>query len=101
MQKHVNLVDLVKSFPANIFLQNLALVQQITRLIKIDHLEFQNWMKNRGKVRYRTFQLSRVLLLHGRELIVGECKLAPQLIEKIGLAEQWRGNLVLIAPVDP
>ena len=28
VQKHVNLVDLVKSFPTNIFLQNLASIQQ-------------------------------------------------------------------------
>ena len=38
MQKHVNLVDLVKSFPTNIFLQNLASIQQRTSLIKFDHL---------------------------------------------------------------
>ena len=30
MQKHVNLVDLVKSFPTNIFLQNLASTQKRT-----------------------------------------------------------------------
>ena len=42
MQKHVNLVhavDLVKSFPTNIFLQNLASIQQRTSLIKFDHLD--------------------------------------------------------------
>ena len=39
MQKHVNLVDLVKSFPTNIFLQNLASIQQRTNLIKFDHLD--------------------------------------------------------------
>ena len=38
MQKHVNLVDPVKSFPMNIFLQNLASIQQRTSLIKFDHL---------------------------------------------------------------
>ena len=38
MQKHVNLVDLVKSFPTNILLQNLASIQQRTSLIKFDHL---------------------------------------------------------------
>ena len=38
MQKHVNLVDLVKSFPTNIFLQNLASIQKRTRPIKFDHL---------------------------------------------------------------
>ena len=38
MQKHANLVDLVKSFPTNIFLQNLASIQKITILIKFSHL---------------------------------------------------------------
>ena len=54
MQKHVNLVDLVKSFPTNIFLQDLASIQQRTSLI-----QFDIWMKNQRKVRYRTFQLRR------------------------------------------
>ena len=52
MQKHVNLVDLVKSFPTNIFLQNLALIQKRTSPVKFAHLA-----ENQGKVRYRTFQL--------------------------------------------
>ena len=38
MQKHVNLVDLVKSFPTNIFLQNLASIQKRTSPTKFDHL---------------------------------------------------------------
>ena len=38
MQKHVNLVDLVKSFPTNIFLQNLASIQQRTNPIKFAYL---------------------------------------------------------------
>ena len=41
MQNHVNLVDLVKSFPTNIvknFLQNLASLQQRTSPLKFDHL---------------------------------------------------------------
>ena len=38
MQKHVNLVDLVKSFPTNISLQNLASIQKRTSPIKFDHL---------------------------------------------------------------
>ena len=55
MQKHVNLVDLVKSFPTNIFLQNLASIQKRTSPIKFAHL---NLLKNQRMVRYRTFQLS-------------------------------------------
>ena len=38
MQKHVNLVDLVKSFPTNIFLQNLASIQKRTSPIKFSNL---------------------------------------------------------------
>ena len=38
MQKHVNLVDLVKSFPTSIFLQNLASIQKTTSPIKFAHL---------------------------------------------------------------
>ena len=38
MQKHVNIVDLVKSFPTNIFLQNLASIQKRTSPIQFAHL---------------------------------------------------------------
>ena len=38
MQKHVNLVDLVKSFSTNIFLQNLASIQKRTSPVKFAHL---------------------------------------------------------------
>ena len=38
MQKHVNLVDLVKGFPTNIFLQNLASIQKRTSPVKFAHL---------------------------------------------------------------
>ena len=38
MQKHVNLVDLVKRFPTNILLQNLASIQKRTSPVKFAHL---------------------------------------------------------------
>ena len=38
MQKHVNLVVLVKGFPTNIFLQNLASIQKRTSPVKFAHL---------------------------------------------------------------
>ena len=38
MQKHVNLVDLVKNFPTNILLQNLASIQKRTSPLKFAHL---------------------------------------------------------------
>ena len=38
MQKHVNHVDLVKSFPTNIYLQNLASIRKRTSSVKFAHL---------------------------------------------------------------
>ena len=38
MQKHVNLVNLVKSFPTNIYLQNLASIQKRTSPVMFAHL---------------------------------------------------------------
>ena len=38
MQKHVNLVDLVKSIPTNIYLQNLASIQKRTSPVKFAYL---------------------------------------------------------------
>ena len=38
MQKHVNLVDLVKSFPTNMYLQNLASIQKRTSPLKFAHM---------------------------------------------------------------
>ena len=52
MQKDVNLVDLIKSFPTNILLQNLASIQKRTSPIKFDHLA-----ENQSRVRYRNFQI--------------------------------------------
>ena len=43
MQKHVNLVDLVKSFPTNIYLQNLASIQKRTSPVKFAHLPEKSW----------------------------------------------------------
>ena len=40
MQKHVNLVDLVKSFPTNVYLQNLASIQPRTSLSKFGENEY-------------------------------------------------------------
>ena len=36
MQKHVNIVDLVKSFPTSTYLQNLASIQPRTSPCEID-----------------------------------------------------------------
>ena len=52
MQKHVNLVDLVKSFPTNIYLQKLASIQKRTSPVKFAHVA----EKSGSALRYRTFQ---------------------------------------------
>ena len=53
VQKHVNLVDLVKSFQTNILLQSFASIQRRTSPLKFGHLAG----KSEREVRYRTFQL--------------------------------------------
>ena len=50
MQKHVNLVDLVKSFPTNIFLQNLASTQKRTSPLKFDHLAGRSGKSDEGSI---------------------------------------------------
>ena len=39
MQKNVNLVDLAKSFPTNIYLQNLASIEKRTSPVKFANLD--------------------------------------------------------------
>ena len=72
MQKHVNLVDLVKSFPTNIFLQNLASIQKRTSPVKFAHLaeESENGSISNVsiKVLRRSLRESRVRRRrHGRD----------------------------------
>ena len=52
VQKHANLVDLVKSFPTHIFLQ---IWRRYRRERALESLI--SWLKNQMKVRHRTFQL--------------------------------------------
>ena len=56
MQKHVNLVDLVKSSPTNIYLQNLASIQRRTSPVKFAHLaeESDNGSISNLSTRFRT-----------------------------------------------
>ena len=69
MQKHVNLVDLVKSFPTNILLQNLASIQKRKIPIKFAHSaeksENGSISNLSTMVRYRTFQLRLVRGISG------------------------------------
>ena len=66
MQKHVNLVDLVKSFPTNILLQNLASIQKRTSPVKFAHLAEKS---GNGSISNLSTKAHRAqLLLAGREL---------------------------------
>ena len=63
MQKHVNLVDLVKSFPTNILLQNLTSIQKRTSPLKFAHLAEKSEISNLS-TKLRTRLVSPVQLLH-------------------------------------
>ena len=65
MQKHVNLVDLVKSFPTNTYLQNLSSIQKRASPVKFAHLAEKS---EKGSI--------------------------PNLSTKVGLAERARSNLL-------
>ena len=66
MQKHVNLVDLVKSFPTNICLQNLASIQKRTSPIKFANLAEKSAKGSISNLstKLRTRLVSPVQLLH-------------------------------------
>ena len=58
MQKHVNLVDLVKSFPTNIYLQNLASIQKRTSPVKFAHLAEKSGKGSISNLSTKVFKLS-------------------------------------------
>ena len=60
MQKHANLVDLVKSFPTNIFLQNLASIQERTTPPKFAHLAEKSEKGSISKLSTKLYALGRV-----------------------------------------
>ena len=53
MQKHVNLIELVKSFPTNIYLQNLASIQKRTSPLKFAHLAEKSEIGSRTPLQLR------------------------------------------------
>ena len=55
VQKHVNLVDLVKSFPTNIFLRNLASIQERTSPLKFAHLAEKSEKGSRSNLSTKIF----------------------------------------------
>ena len=91
MQKHVNLVDLVKSFPTNIFLQNLASIQKRTSPVKFPHLAEES--ENGSISNLSTKAQARHDVIH--VLLVG----LPLHEAHVALDHHLRA--VLAAPVDP
>ena len=74
MQKHVNLVDLVKSFPTNIFLQNLASIQKRTSPMKFAHLAEKSANGSISNLSTKVFApvgVIHVHVLHGRGPEIG------------------------------
>ena len=67
MQKHVNLVDLVKSFPTNILLQNLASIQKRTSPIKFAQLAEKS---EKGSISNHSTKVLRGLSVPERNAIV-------------------------------
>ena len=67
MQKHANLVDLVKSFATNIFLQNLASIQKRTSPIKFAHLAEKS---KKGSISNLSTKVSAAVRRHDGGLIV-------------------------------
>ena len=63
MQKHVNLVDLVKSFRTSIYLQILASTQPRTSLVKLARSPCTD---RPGKTGSKTFSFQRRVLIHIR-----------------------------------
>ena len=75
MQKHVTLVDLVKSFPTNIYLQNLASIQKRTSPVKFAHLaeksgkgSISNLSTKEHTIREQEYAFDIRLYLAGRKL---------------------------------
>ena len=62
MQKHVNLVDLVKSFPTNVYLQILASIQKRTSAVKFAHLAEKS---GKGSISNLSTKVHKGALLRG------------------------------------
>ena len=68
MQKHVNLVDLAKSFPTNIYLQNLASIQKRTSPVKFAHLAEKS---GKGSISNLSTKVSALLSASALALLSG------------------------------
>ena len=74
MQKHVNLVDLVKSFPTNIYLQNLASIQKRTSPVKFAHLAEKS---GKGSISNLSTKVGALPHHSHQRVLVGACVNLP------------------------
>ena len=76
MQKHVNLVDLVKSFPTNIFLQNLASIQKRTSPVKFAHLAEKSGKGSISNLSTKVFDARGVQASLRGDPLIGEAQVS-------------------------
>ena len=81
MQKHVNLVDLVKSFPTNIFLQNLASIQERTSPIKFAHSAEKS--ENHGSISNLSTKVVAAKAEPGAGLVSAEAEPGAHLVAEL------------------
>ena len=75
MQKHVNLVDLVKSFPTHILLQNLASIQHSTSLIKFDHLDEKSELGSISNLSTKALEQQKEFFLRETKSLTSQVRL--------------------------
>ena len=91
MQKHVNLVDLVKSFPTNIYLQNLASIQKRTSPLKFAHLAEKSGKGSISNLSTKVCPKARVRRADLRSLrLGGGGRLSMYALAKLGVSDQRR-----------
>ena len=97
VQKHINLVDLVKSFPTNIYLQNLASIQKRTSPVKFAHLA--------EKSANGSISNLSLMLQPNEKTLQGSFSSAstPNFARKYSLESSWRDlqDLHAFAPLRP
>ena len=73
MQKHVNLVDLAKSFPTNIFLNNLASMQKRMSLVKFENFINLAEKSEQGSISNLSTKVGRQVRAAGRQ-VAAKCR---------------------------
>ena len=95
MQKHVNLVDLVKSFPTNIYLQNLASIQKRTSHVKFAHLAEKsgNGSISNLSTKAAATALEHAQMFHARKAFFRDTVTVPLLaFEEVQVPDTYRSR---------